>query len=193
MKRSELKADPEKTRAWQQRSRDNAAKLRRAFGREGAKSNRERRDADWDTEKDGPFVRYSTSTLRPGKQRKKVTIPAGVRTGVIRRSNGQCVMCLHLNATDPEWVVQPVAELHHVLPKRLFPDLVKRFENLVGLCRQCHANHEHGARDEHRIPAAALPACCSQLATAVGGQALTYFDRIYLGAPSLPNQEAEAA
>lgn len=152
----------------------------------------------------GPFVAYDDRALDPPKQRRngrsgrpQVKVPKGTRMAVYARSHGWCIRCLFDHNIGPcdlpltgaqlkelsnmkgEGKPRRARQLHHVLPQQLFRHLAKNAANMVGMCPQCHAEHEAGAADDAKIPLDALPDCCEMLALAEGGRALTYFERTY--------------
>lgn len=82
------------------------------------------------------------------------------------RSGQRCVQCEE----------KCFGQVHHVLPKRMFPDLVDDARNLVWMCAGCHDEHERAHR---RLPLAKLPTCAFELAAEVGDRALAYIQRTY--------------
>jgi 5-methylcytosine-specific restriction endonuclease McrA len=63
---------------------------------------------------------------------------------VLERDKHQCVMC---GKSKEEMGREP--DVHHIEPLREFDDLQKAHDpnNLVSLCRQCHAGVENGSKD----------------------------------------------
>jgi hypothetical protein len=156
-RQSRLPRSAEGQRAWEERTRERA--------RERAQAPRRR---------------------RTGK--KKVIVPKPVRQIAINRSLGVCVVCLHRAGVDPDrvsiaalqrlvsrGVVRAAVQVHHVLPEQSYPELVKCSDNLVGVCTDCHYAHEYAPNQ--RIPRAALPSCCLELALDHGE--MPYIERIY--------------
>lgn len=41
-------------------------------------------------------------------------------------------------------LVEPAEEVHHILPRREYPDLAFVMSNLRSLCRPCHRRHDAG-------------------------------------------------
>ena len=66
--------------------------------------------------------------------------------------------------------------LHHVLPRRLFPEAAQLAENLVVLCWPCHDAHE---RAMPRLPLRCVPCCALDLARRLGPAAEDYVKRTY--------------
>lgn len=93
-------------------------------------------------------------------------VPADAKREALKRQGGHCLLCSERGYLDP----------HHALPKDDWPDLVQLADNLLMLCRGCHANHEHAFR---RVRRDELPACVLALAEREGPRALAYIDRIY--------------
>jgi 5-methylcytosine-specific restriction endonuclease McrA len=170
VKRSPLKRNPEKQRAWQDRSRE------KALGRGKTVSEL--------------AVRASSELLpgpargRPKRGKPRVVIPPSVRQAARARSEGRCVMCLWLGRPPKK-----IAHLHHVLPKGLarFSKWAAESANLVGLCFDCHAAHtdacvertEDGGLRSRRIPWEALPDVTVQFVARCGGPAVDYCERTY--------------
>ena len=77
------------------------------------------------------------------------------------RSGGYCVACGGL-ATDH----------HHVFYTQRYPDLADDPDNLISLCRGCHANHHSGMR---RIPRR----LCRHAERLADEQMLGWLDRRY--------------
>lgn len=144
------KQDPEKTRAWQDRSRkplDRTAHLVSRSTLDGF----------------GPPKRQPPKRPDP--------IPAETRAAARARSGGRCIVCVFDgNAHNAQG---KATALHHVFPKsrRKWPMLVAVEDNLVGVCFDCHGAHEGGSR---RIPLLALPECVFRLAADVGPAAVDY-------------------
>lgn len=115
MKRSKpLRADPEKTREWQARSREN--------GREGMRSTELRRDT--------PRGR--------ARRAAKPRLSEEVALVVYKRQDGKCACgCGRVIAPFP-------IGFHHVFPKQRWPELINVAVNVIGVAADCHANHETG-------------------------------------------------
>lgn len=125
--------------------------------------------------------------LTRGKRKVRRKIPIAVRNAVKARSHGRCVVCLHRLAAAGvlnRERASRVAQLHHVWPVRLFPELEVEPWNLVGLCVGCHDEHERAHR---RVPRDALPSETIALSQwpgapadpAVYGVRLSYLERTY--------------
>lgn len=95
-------------------------------------------------------------------------VPRAARQEVTKRQGDRCLI--------PECHYRGRLEMHHVLPKDDWPDLVQLPDNLVGLCRQCHQRHEMAYR---RILRPELPRVALALAEREGPRALAYVERIY--------------
>jgi hypothetical protein len=106
VKRSELRADPEKVRAWVQRSRD--AAIERARGREGQKSTALRRQATPEE-----YAAVNGHSGKPEKKRRVEASPA------FKRNQGPCAMCPPLLATRRR------RQAHHVLSQELIRAYVR--------------------------------------------------------------------
>jgi hypothetical protein len=89
-------------------------------------------------------------------------IPPHVRKRAMTRTRGRCAVCRG-RAT----------QLHHVLPRRSFPEHEVDDRNLVPVCDGCHDEHERAHR---RIPRAALPAIVLHF---VMTQCAWYVERTY--------------
>lgn len=120
---------------------------------------------DWLQRSRAPLKR--TAGLERKPPARKATIPPAVRALVRERSRGVCVMCLHRVGAPADGLTaggaaaarlrgaRSVAHLHHLLEERNFPRWVVAPDNLVGVCEECHDEHERAHR---RIPWEALPA-----------------------------------
>jgi 5-methylcytosine-specific restriction endonuclease McrA len=75
----------------------------------------------------------------PAKRRKK--IPVTKREQVYARSGGRCVVCRTARC----------AQLHHVLPVQTWPQYELEPRNMLGVCVDCHAAHEHGGVNRRPI------------------------------------------
>lgn len=133
MKKSELRSDPDKTRAWQDRSR-------KPLGR------------------GTPKKRVSV----PAGVRNKVRTRSGgwcvaclARNGIFA-TNGNLPREYRVptRIMGARGDIRPIAHLHHVLPVEKWPEWVTERFNLVGVCAACHDEHERAHR---RIPFEALP------------------------------------
>lgn len=153
MKRSGLRSDPNKVREWQDRSR---------------------------------------KPLNPGVRKRRATINAEERATVMKRSSGWCIVCLwrvgysrgHVPAAHRSVMramgrngrVRKAVHLHHVLPVQMFVRWELSLDNQVGICAECHDEHERAHR---RIPFAALPEVVRTFARCAGSQESLYFERTY--------------
>ena len=161
-RKSRLKADPEKVRAFQQRGR---GKLKRKTA----------------------LAQRSQTNSRPPKQ--KARIDPDTRARARARSAGLCVACLHragvrdvrklstrqLTELVERGTVRASRILHHVLPEQTWPHLAEEEDNLVCVCDRCHSDHEF--KPGGRMPRAALPAVSLALALRVGAAA--YIEATY--------------
>lgn len=173
MKRSELKrkrrleSDPVKLRDWQRRSRERVqerAAERAALG------------------------------LAP-RRKTKVRVRPNVRREAFRRSRGLCVGCLHRADVDLERVsiaalghlvrrglIREAVQFHHVLPEREWPALAQEDRNGVGMCPDCHYQHEQPGVNDGRLALVALPPAVRAFVLTVAeqdGQAAAYIERTY--------------
>lgn len=130
--------------------------------------------------------------MKRGVQRRRATITPEVRNAVKKRSGGFCVVCLYrvgypggtVNLGDFLTVrglgragrIRRIAHLHHVLPVQSFARWELNPENLVGICAECHDEHERAHR---RIPYTALPVIVRLFAQNAGGQESMYIHRTY--------------
>lgn len=106
----------------------------------------------------------------------KVRIPDAVREAVWKREHGRCTRCR-------EKVTRGLFghALHHVLAERLWPEHSLSVANLILICPTCHANHEHGARDDARLSMADdFPdETLTWLGEVADGPVLNHLDRTY--------------
>lgn len=125
--------------------------------------------------------------MKRSAPKRKATIPPAPRAHAVNRSFGVCIVCLHRHGWNGrrqearrllgQGKARSVAQLHHVLPERLFPRWAVEELNLVGVCVPCHAEHENAHR---RIPWEALPPQTVIFARALASaEAAAYFDRTY--------------
>lgn len=108
-------------------------------------------------------------TKHRGKGFKKhPRVPPAVRLEAGKRQGGRCIVteCDHRGRFD----------MHHVLPKDDWPDLVQLPDNVVAICRNCHQRHELAFR---RIRRSELPRAALALAEREGPRALAYVERTY--------------
>lgn len=84
---------------------------------------------------------------------------------VIRRQEGVC------RCGAP--IAAPPVGYHHVFSKARWPELIDVAANIIGVCADCHANHESAAK---RLPRDAI-AVAEELASTPPMQA--YLDRVY--------------
>jgi 5-methylcytosine-specific restriction endonuclease McrA len=85
-----------------------------------------------------PLVRqagFKRTELKPGKRKARVLVPQGVRRLAFAATGGRCIRC-----------GEQATQLHHVLPRRLYPDLEREGMNLVPCCHGCHDEHERAHR-----------------------------------------------
>jgi 5-methylcytosine-specific restriction endonuclease McrA len=114
-----------------------------------------------------------------------VKVPKATREAVKARSGGRCVMCEWLFERGELDAYRPrrIVHLHHVFAEQRHPALALEAANLIGLCMQCHFDHEnfagHGA--PRRIPRDALPAETLELALREGLR--HELERLYIAAP----------
>lgn len=152
-----LKADPAKAAAFVQRGR---GKLKAATA-----------PSDFRDDEGRPIAVSGARWDRQAWGRKAaIKVPAGARRAALARSHGACVMCLHdysrhaarlfipaqVRALVASGTVTRATQVHHVFPKQAsaWPHLAKTTANLVGVCPDCHSNHEVAFR---RLPRAVLP------------------------------------
>jgi hypothetical protein len=167
VKRSPLKADPEKVREFMRRGRESSALARTAL-----KSGRRKRRPPIPEAVRLTVVRRSHGaclvclldyTSTPGALSPR-RIGALVAQGVIGRAE----------------------QLHHLLPVREWPRWLKAPDNMVALCEACHDRHERAFR---RLRWEWLPEGCRLFLMAVAdadGTAWAYLARTYPGSgPSL--------
>lgn len=127
--------------------------------------------------------------LRPGQRKRRARVPAKMRARVYQRSGGVCVACAALRGLEAsalpsararrllrQGLARACAHIHHVLPVQTWPDLELVEDNMVGVCVECHDEHERAHR---RIPRGALPRRAVMLAAAVGPAAADYVERTY--------------
>lgn len=172
-----LRSDPDKVRAWGDRSRE--AQLERARGRDGQMSTLIRRAATaaGDFRDDaGNLIPASLSTLKPGRRKRKASLTKGLRARVLRRSEGLCVACVCelRRAGKPLTAAMRAVQLHHVLPEQHWPEHAKAEDNLVGVCVRHHARHESAFE---RLPRGALPEVVLRYAEQAG--AYWYIEQTY--------------
>jgi 5-methylcytosine-specific restriction endonuclease McrA len=162
LKRTELKPDPDRVRAWLAKSRQ---PLKRGNGLE------------------------RRSTLKPGKRKRRWSPPAWMRRAVLERTSGACAACLARAGANPydtatahvrRWLraglVRRAVHLHHCLPRERWPEHERDADNLVGVCAECHDDHE---RANARIPHEAVPRCALALAAAAGAAEADYIAKTY--------------
>lgn len=75
------------------------------------------------------------------RKRSEVRISEKTRHIAWHRTGGLCANACGRRAIDP----------HHVFPQSKWPDLADEPNNVVALCRHCHAAHHSGNPDE-RLP-----------------------------------------
>lgn len=188
MKRSMLRSDPEKTRAFVERGRERARERDReqqALGREGMASMRIRAPLL-------PPVPGLRPPAPPKRKAKDIKVPPGARNKALDRSKGICVVCAFNARVDVvrlpreirmqllrDGVIQRATQVHHVLPRNKWPGLIKLADNLIGVCVDCHMAHEYIGVKRRRIPRAALPACAIALADGMPKRE-RYLERTYL-------------
>lgn len=172
MKRTGLRPDPEKVRAWLRRSRERQVERGRERDRLRAAPLRSATPPSDFRDDDGNLIATPTVVDTPiamarGGFRRPPKIPTGVRNAALARSEGLCVVCVHDMRRRGQLLAGAcrATQLHHVFPKAKWPDLAKLVENLIGVCPGCHADHENAHR---RIPLAALPESTIALAEAYG-------------------------
>ena len=95
------------------------------------------------------WQRSTRTPLRQSKRRRPA-VSANVRAAAVRRSSGDCAVCVADGRTRPARAVH----VHHVLPARTFPQWINEPLNLVGICPEHHDEHERARR---RIRWRALP------------------------------------
>lgn len=165
-RKRELRADPEKVRDWLRKSRQ---PLKRGKGLERGRG-LERR-----------------SRLQPGKRKRRWSPPAWMRKAVLDRTSGLCSACLVRHGLEAPATglavraalragVRRARHLHHVLPRERWPEHEKVAENLMGVCAECHDDHE---RANARIPHEAVPRCALDLARAAGPAEADYVAKTY--------------
>lgn len=105
-----------------------------------------------------------TAALRRARRKKARVSPETLRVA-FARTGGACAAGCGRRAEDP----------HHCFPKQAsrWPNLVDVPENVIGLCRSCHAEHEAVTR---RIPRSAI-ACAEGLVRDY--RMAAYLDRVY--------------
>lgn len=155
MKRTGLKRDTDKARAFQQR------------GRQALNANPPAAEPT-------PLAR---SSLKPRGRKTQPRTHPHARARALSRSGGLCIVCLYnVGITDVRRVstrrLQDLVEsgavkasrvLHHVFPKQRWPALITCDDNQVDVCDDHHNDHEF--KPDGRIPRAALPECSVALAT----------------------------
>lgn len=145
-----------------------------------------------DPEKTRLWQRNSRSSLSPGEPKKREPIPRGVRSAVRSRSGGWCVACMahegmyggvlpRVLRQRVRWLagrgdIRRIAHLHHVLPVQTYPEYQIEQANLVGVCAECHDEHE---RARMRIPLEALPAETRDFIRVVGDPMALYIENTY--------------
>lgn len=118
-------------------------------------------------------TRLSRSQAKPKPRKAKPRIPKGARQKALERTKGRCAAprCR-----------QKAKQVHHLLPQREWPSLAKEPANLVGVCHNCHADHENALK---RFPRSCIPAALWSLAAEAppgkltGTAALAFLDRTY--------------
>lgn len=172
MKRSALKADPAKTRAFVQRGRGRLARspLKHKCTNCAARFERAHVTCPICLRPMPRQAPPSTSGLRPWQTTATIKVPPGARKEALARSKGLCVACVHEGG-----IARRAVQVHHVYPKRLWPELAKLAACLVGVCVEHHANHESAHR---RLPLAVLPPETIALA-ADDGPMQNYLARTY--------------
>ena len=76
------------------------------------------------------------SALKP-KRKRKPGVSWKAAVAAIDRDGGWCVSCGNKEA---------YAQLHHLLPRQKFPDLIDEPANLIVVCSDCHERHENASR-----------------------------------------------
>lgn len=163
-----MRRDPEKLRAWQERSRAKAAEnaqgrpraaLKRSSGLARGKTPPKPRKAG-----ERPVAREPVGPLRPGEW----------RDAVWELDGGRCVACGRVVPKDADrWVWQA----HHPLPKQKLP-AGQRYDprNGVVLCTRDHERHETRTAV---IAGTKLPARVREFAAELGDWAVDALDRAH--------------
>lgn len=145
MKRSQLRADPAKTREWQERSRERARE--RAQGREGAKSSALRgATPPGDFRDDTGAVVPQRQALRPRKPDKLTPVRFKPREPARKR---KCMRCGKRADGWHHWLPQQHIRTYvrglgwpDVAARKRLSALLADQRNLVALCHPCHDSHE---------------------------------------------------
>lgn len=153
MKRSQLKSNPEKTRAFIDRSRKALSP-----------GNRKIRQAV-------PSGMRNRVKTRSGGWCVACMAREGLYGGKLDRKHRQTARWLGGRGD-----IRKLVHLHHILPVEKFPDYVVTEENLVGVCPPCHDDHE---RVNRRIPLEAIPPESVLFVMQLGDPMLYYFEKNY--------------
>jgi hypothetical protein len=98
----------------------------------------------------------------------------GITGGVLHQSDRDAVI-----AMGRQNRVRRGVHLHHVLPKREWPEYEIEELNLVLVCSPCHEHHEEPGVNDGRLFREALPDETRAWIAEIGDPMLLYYERTY--------------